>query len=132
MDDVDGGLVVYDERTDEAHYLAPNAAALWRACTGHSDADEVAAAAHVDSATAVEILRTLEARGLISAPEGQHSMTRRKALSRAGKIGLAAAVTAPVLSVVIPPAASAASNPDCDPRAPGGCVPPPFGGGGNS
>jgi hypothetical protein len=103
-------LLIYDLRTDAAHSLDAQAAAVWRACDGAASPAEIAATTGIAGAGVDHALRELAERDLVEAP-AEHS--RREALkigATAGAIGVAIPV---VRSIVAPTAAQAQS----------GCVP---------
>jgi len=112
-------LLVYDTTTDEAHQLAPVAAAVFGACDGRATLDEVADAAtrrlgqKVTPATARDALAILEERGLLDRP----GLSRRDAVRRAALAGAGAVAAVPLVkSIVAPDAAAAVSLVACLPN----------------
>jgi hypothetical protein len=107
LDELDGGLVVYDTRAHRAHWLEPSAAAVWRACGAGTDSSEIAAAAELDLTTCLATLDQLIDIGLVEILGG---VSRRSMLASAAKVGAAGTLAAPIISAVIPVAAAHAST----------------------
>jgi len=107
---VDGGLVLYDPRCSQAHWLDPEAAAVWRACGRSPSGDEVASIVGGDRGPVAATLVRLEELGLVRVA-GSPGVSRRSVLVTAARVGAAGAVAAPIISAVIPSAAAAASTP---------------------
>lgn len=106
VDELDGGLVVYDTRAHCAHWLEPSAAAVWRACSDSSGESEVASAVGTDVTTCAALLEQLIDIGLVEVVEG---VSRRSMLVSVAKVGAAGTLAAPILSVALPAAAAHAS-----------------------
>lgn len=117
VEDLDDGLVIYDERTARAHWLDANAAAVWRACHQPSTAEEILAEGALDATQGEAALAQLIDLGLVETGSGA-GYSRRAVLLTAAKVGVGGAVAAPIISAVIPVAAAHASTT-------GGGPPPP-------
>ena len=114
LEELDGGLVVYDPRSDEAHWLEPGSADVFRACAAGEAPRDVRRLAGASLS-----LRELISRGLVDdVPDGD--VSRRAMLRTTAKVTVAGAVAAPILTVVVPAAAAHASTPGT-----GGTPPPP-------
>lgn len=111
-EELDGGLVIYDTRSHEAHWLDDDAAAVWRACPAGASASEteIAEAAGVDLGAAVASLTRLGDVGLVREVVLGEPVSRRTMLGRAARVGIAGAVAAPIISTLIPVAAAHAST----------------------
>lgn len=108
VEELDGGLVIYDGRDARAHYLDPSATAVWRACEQLSSEPEILGAAGVDAASGEMVLSELIDLGLVEAESGSR-YSRRVMLSTAAKVGLGGAIAAPIISAIVPVAAAANS-----------------------
>ena len=103
---VDEDLLVYDQRSDEAHSLSAPAARVWRRCDGRTDIDALSTELDLDSETVVRALAELDDCGLLDAGPVA-GVTRREATTRVAKIGAAAAAAPLIYSIVSPfPAAA--------------------------
>ena len=109
VEDLDGGLVLYDPGCSRAHWLDPEAAAVWRACGRSSSGEEVARIAGGDRGAVGATLVRLEELGLVRVA-GSPGVSRRSVLVTAARVGAVGAVAAPIISAVIPSAAAAAST----------------------
>jgi hypothetical protein len=109
VEHVDGGMVVYDQRTNAAHWLDPDAAAVCRMADGRRTLDEVADSCELSKAAVADVLLRLHGLDLLT-DEGDRNVSRRAALTRIAKLGGAAAVLAPVISSVVVPSAMAAGS----------------------
>ena len=118
VDELDGGLVIYDRRCDRAHWLDAGAAAVWRAAAQGGTDTDIAQRVGVDAASAQASLVQLVDIGLVAADSGL-GVSRRTVLRTAAKVGVAGVAAAPIVSAVIPVAAAHASTPG------GGGPPPP-------
>ena len=100
-------LLIYDLRTDAAHSLDGDAAAVWRACDGQASPAGVADATGLEAAAVDHALLELAERDLLDPPL-DHS--RREALkigATAGAVGVAIPI---IRSIVAPTAAQAQSG----------------------
>jgi hypothetical protein len=114
-EELDGELLVYDSESNMAHALDPDAAALWRACDGHTNTHTLAVRSHTSEDKARDTLARLGQFGLLQVADAdQDGDTRRSALR---KIGIAGVGVAAINSILVPTAAAAGS---CTP--PGGLV----------
>jgi hypothetical protein len=118
VEELDGGLVVYDKRRDQAHWLDAGAAAVWRAAAEGGSDTAIAQRVGVDAAIARASLVQLVDIGLV-ATDSRIGVSRRTVLRTAAKVGVAGVAAAPIVSAVIPIAAAHASTPG------GGGPPPP-------
>jgi hypothetical protein len=116
-EELDGGLVVYDVRSDRAHWLDREATAVWRACESGRTLHDIAGSAGIEPAMAEATLARLESIGLV---EQSGAVSRRTMLRYAAKVGAAGAVGAPIISALIPVAAAHASTPGNPGGNPGG------------
>jgi hypothetical protein len=138
-EEVDGELVVYDQRSDRMTRLNHSAAVVWRACDGNrSPAELLTCAQAALGDLADEDLVALALDGLsasdlldgeappVRAPRDTRE-SRRRFIRRAGTVGIAATLLPVVNSLVAPTPAAAATItvPGC-----GSCVTIPFSGGG--
>lgn len=97
----DDGTLVLDRRTETAHYLPPEVARVWGACTGRNSLAEIASVAGTDEEIAASAVDQLLALDLLELPAG---VDRRSFLRRGAVIG-AGVFTVPVIeSVVASPA----------------------------
>ena len=108
-------LLLFDEETSTAHCLNGIAGEMWMACERESSASEVTELLHprwpdIEEEVVAASLSKLAAAGLLEGTTVQENIsTGRRQLIR--KLGFAAAVALPIVvtSVLIPPAAAAAS-----------------------
>jgi hypothetical protein len=109
-------LLVYDTETHDAHCLNSTAAFVWKQCDGTTSVAEIADRVRAELGAEIEdemvwvALEDLWTRQLLegeAAPAREGTMSRSQALRR---VGIAAAVSVPVItSVVAPKAAHAAT-----------------------
>lgn len=125
IEELHGGLVVYDTLTNQAHWLDPSTTIVWRASDGTRTVEEVGFAAETDRGAVIDALARLEEIGLLEPSPEEHDegISRRTVLRRTAAIGAAAAAAAPIMSMAIP-AAAAASSAGCPPCGPVPCCPP--------
>ena len=117
VEQLDDGLVIYDGRAAQAHWLDPSATAVWNACREPRTEAELAGAARLEGPTCKLVLSQLVDLGLVEAtPSSGYS--RRVVLRTAAKVGLAGAVGAPIISAVVPAAAAALSAMPVNPSPP--------------
>lgn len=109
VEELDGGIVIYDERCDQAHWLDMSTAAVWRACQEPRGEAEISVAAGVDATVCQVALSHLAQLGLLETESG-NAYSRRTVLRTAAKIGVGGAVAAPIVSAMIPVAAAHAST----------------------
>lgn len=112
-------LLIYDTRNNLAHALEPYAAAIWRACDGHSDISALAARCSISEEEAEAALAHLSELALLEDSEERAGDTRRTALRKIAIGGAAIASTSAISSILVPVAAAAGS---C--VQPGTCVLP--------
>ncbi len=108
-------VLVYDERSAEAHCLSAEAAAVWRACDGQTTREQIIATLELDAETVGSALAELERCALLETFEGPKTdgVTRREATVRLAKAGAAAAAAPLIYSIVAPTPAVAASEAFC-------------------
>jgi hypothetical protein len=109
VEGLDDGLVIYDGRDAQAHWLDPGATAVWNACRQPRTETEIATAAGVDRSRCEIALSQLIDLGLVEAESGR-GYSRRAVLRGAAKVGLAGAVAVPIMSTFVPAAAAAGSG----------------------
>ena len=113
-EELDGELLVYDSESNLAHALDPEAAALWRACDGHTDSKALAVCCATTHEHVQRTLARLGELGLLEVDQAdQDGDTRRDALR---KIGIAGVGVATISSVLVPIAAAGSCV------QPGNCV----------
>lgn len=108
VEEVDGQVLIYDQRTHEAHCLTPAAAQVWRACDGETPRDQLATHLGLDPSAAERALDELEACGLLVGIANP-GVTRREATTRFAKAG-AAAAAAPLIYTIVSPNPAAAQT----------------------
>ena len=118
-EEVDDGLLVYDETRDTAHSLNRTAAAVWRSCDGSRDVKGlvVALEAEIGETADEDLVRValddLAANGLLeNAPERDREaarLSRRRFIRRAGTVS-AAALALPVVHSIVAPTPAAAQT----------------------
>jgi DNA-binding transcriptional regulator YhcF (GntR family) len=105
-------VLVYDQRTDQAHCLGSVAARVWRACDGATTVEQLSVFLGLDAGTVARALEELEQCGLLDAAP-QAGLTRREATARLAKVGAAAASAPLIYSIAAPTPALAASQAFC-------------------
>jgi hypothetical protein len=100
VEHLDGGLVVYDTRTDQAHALDASAARAWAELDGRRTAPEIARWLGADSAAVLAAIDQLGAAGLLA---GVGPISRRHMLRRAAVVGAGSLAAAPVIDTVLIP-----------------------------
>ncbi len=87
----DDGLVVYDQRSDAAHSLRPDVAAVWRLCDGNATPQQIASRLALDPELVDCAVYQLEVCDLLEPTEGAESegfdfarLDRRGMLKRTG------------------------------------------------
>jgi hypothetical protein len=120
--EVAGEVLVYDQNRDEAHCLNSTAAKVWTHCDGVTTVAEMARllADEMQTPVADEVvwlaLEQLRKSRLLQGPllqkpfarPGQIQQLSRRAL--VGRLGIAAAVTLPLVSSIVAPRAAAAAS----------------------
>lgn len=101
-------VLIYDQRTDEAHCLSVTAARVWRACDGTASAEQLGDELGLDVATLGRALEELEACGLLALGM-KAGVTRREVTTRMAKLG-AAGATAPLIWSIVGPIPEAAAT----------------------
>ncbi len=108
VEELDGQVLIYDQRTDEAHCLSPAAGRVWRACDGKTSREQLATQLGLEADTVKQAIDELEACGLL-AGIANPGVTRREATTRFVKVGAAAAAAPLIYSIVGPSPAAAQS-----------------------
>lgn len=112
-----GELLIYDRNNNEAHCLNSTAALVWANCDGQTTIAEMARLLEAEMKTPVtdEIvwfaLSQLEKSSLLQEPRAsplKADQTSRRALMK--RLGIAAAVSLPLVSSIIAPTAAAAAS----------------------
>jgi hypothetical protein len=119
VEELDGGLLIYDLRTHEAHSLSASAARVWRCCDGQTTVAALSSDAGVDPDTTERALAELEACRLLDSAE--QGSTRREATVKLAKIGRGRGLGPPHCLHRRPgrgchqlqPSAGPVRNPDC-------------------
>lgn len=106
---VDDGVVVYDQRSQSAHYLAGPAAAVWNSCDGQRSERQIAAQLQLKDETVERAIAELVQAGLLEA-SGQSGYSRREATIRLARAGGAALAAPLIYSVAVPASAFAAAS----------------------
>ena len=106
-------VLVYDQRTSEAHCLSVNAARVWRACDGSTPVMSLAGSLSLEADTVARAIEELEACGLLEAGSAPVGVTRREVSSRVMRIGAAAASAPLIYSILAPTPALATSEATC-------------------
>jgi DNA-binding transcriptional ArsR family regulator len=126
VEDFGGEVLVYDQRSDQAHCLSREAAMVWRVCDGQTLPAGLASALELDPEAVSAALDQLESAGLLETGPVA-GVTRREATMRMAKVGGAAAAAPMIYSILAPTPALATSqatclnvNP-CDTSVNGGC-----------
>jgi hypothetical protein len=107
---IDGELVVVDSRTQQAHALPAFAATVWSLCDGNHGVAAIAARTGFSPDQVTDVIAQLRELDLLETAGGDNAVDRRAMLSRTAKLGAAAALAAPILSVALPAAAAHASG----------------------
>ncbi len=109
---LDGELVLYDPRSQDAHTLDADATHLWEALAEPADLATLTARTGLTEDQVIATLARLEALGLLEAPAEQHNGVGRREVLRRGAMLAAAGVGLPtVASLAVPGLAAAASTP---------------------
>jgi hypothetical protein len=106
-------LLIYDQRSDQAHCLTPAASRVWGACDGSASVQQLGSALDLDAVTLARALEELEACGLLD--NGPVTgVTRREATAKLVRLGAAAASAPLIYSIAAPAPALAASQAFCE------------------
>jgi len=114
IQEVDDEVLVYDQRIARAHCLTPEAASVWRACDGSTDADGIARKLGLEPDVVVRALGQLEDQDLLDPQPSTEAggSTRREFSVRAAKLGVAGAAVPMIYSVAVAtPIAAATPTP---------------------
>ena len=133
VQEVDTEVLVYDEKSHEAHCLNPTSALVWRHCDGRTTASEMAAILHRTLGTPLDIdvvevaLEQLAKADLVhelTVPfRSAAAVTRRRMLGRLSAAGVAMAL-APLVTTVLTQTAKAQAS-KAPPPPPQKKEPPP-------
>jgi hypothetical protein len=112
VEDLADEVLIYDQRTDQAHCLNREAAMVWRVCDGRTSREKLSADLGLDPSAVARAIDELDACGLLeSAPAS--GITRREATLRMAKAGGVAAAAPLIYSIMAPTPALAASQKFC-------------------
>jgi hypothetical protein len=108
-------LLLYDRDSHTAHCLSPIAACIWRHCDGEQDITELAELAGVSESLVADALHELREKDLLVAePELMQStipgVSRREAIGRVARYGVAAAAGSMIVSATAATPAMASSG----------------------
>ena len=101
VEEVDGEVLIYDQRNNEAHCLSAAAAQVWRACDGTASGTDLASQLTLDKDTVERALEELSACDLLDSPPVA-GITRRQATAKFAKLGAVGASVPLILSIVGP------------------------------
>jgi hypothetical protein len=112
VEDFGEEVLIYDQRTDQAHCLSRDAAMVWRVCDGNTSAAGLASALEMEPDTVSAAIDQLEAAGLLETLPVS-GVTRREATIKMAKVGGAAAAAPMIYSILAPTPALASSQTFC-------------------
>ncbi len=112
VEEIGDEVLVYDQRSDQAHCLGPTAASVWRACDGGAGIKQIAAKLGLDRDVVSHAIDELDECRLLDGP-GTAGLTRREATRKLAKLGTAAVAAPLIYSIVAPSPALAASEAFC-------------------
>jgi DNA-binding MarR family transcriptional regulator len=107
---VDDGLVIFDERSQTAHYLSGAAASVWDCCDGQLAQDQIAAQLHLTQEMVELAVAELLQAGLLEERSAEHGYSRREAAIRLAQAGGAAFAAPLIYSVAVPASAFAGAS----------------------
>jgi len=103
-------LLIYDRRTELAHALSADAAAVWERCDGQRTTAQLARELKLAPTIVEQALAELRESGLLEQPVADR-VSRRTVLRRTARASGAVLIAAPLIStVLIPPATAFASG----------------------
>jgi Coenzyme PQQ synthesis protein D (PqqD) len=118
VSEMDGEILIYNQRTNKAFCLNDTSARIWKLCDGQRNLSEISRFlekdlnAVVDEALIWLALEQLQQLDLIkydiAPPESISGLSRRQALR---KIGVAAVITLPLVSSIVAPTPLSAASP---------------------
>ena len=111
VEEIADEVLVYDQRSDQAHCLSSVAARAWRACDGRRTVGELSDDLAFDQQIVRQALEELDDCGLLDG-RPRAGLTRREATSRLAKVG-AAAASAPLIYSIAAPAPAVAATGFC-------------------
>jgi hypothetical protein len=111
-EELDDELLVYDQRTNEAHCLGATATRVWRACDGRASSAELSKRLGLDSEMVARALEELASCQLLDLGPAV-GVTRREATAKMMKVSAAVASAPLIYSIVAPTPALAASQNFC-------------------
>jgi hypothetical protein len=109
-EEIDGGILVYDLKSNDVHWLDDSATAVWRLADGEHTADEIALSSALPEAVVEETLDRLAALELVAPGSNDFGVTRRLALRRIAVAGGTAAFAGPLIASIVAPTAALAGN----------------------
>jgi hypothetical protein len=107
---IDDGVVVYDERTATAHYLSGAAAYVWDCADGQRSAQAIAAELGLAPEMVEQAVAELVQAGLFEEPPAEQGYSRRQAAIRLAQVGGAALAAPLIYSVAVPASAVATAS----------------------
>ena len=111
IEELSNEVLIYDQRTDQAHCLSSAAGTVWRACDGVTSIEQAGERLGLDKPTVMRALEELESVGLVDQVElSGDGMTRREATVKIAKVGAASAALAPLIYSISAPTALAAGS----------------------
>jgi hypothetical protein len=122
VEELDGGLLIYDTRNDRAHSLQSAAAQVWQRADGDTPPEKLSEELGLDAGTLDRALAELESCGLLEVASVADAdgrpvagTTRRELGIRVAKVGGAVAAAPLIVSVAAPrPAAAQTPVPGCE------------------
>lgn len=112
VEEVGDEVLIYDQRTHDAHCLSAAAGQVWRACDGKTPREQLSAQLGLDAGTVERALEELETCALLEG-DPHPGVTRRQATKRFVQAGAAAAAAPLIYSIVSPVPAAAQSFTAC-------------------
>ena len=121
---LDDELLLFDPEQGRAHSLNSTIAAVWRACDGMQDREQLADRCGIDQDTLQLALERLRAAHLLDetddpaavSAEGPSGVSRRLMIHKSLTAGAALGVAIPVIRWIVAPSVAAATSPHKHPR----------------
>jgi hypothetical protein len=121
-------LLLYDQNSHTAHCLSPIAACVWRHCDGERDMTELAELAGASESVVTDALHELREKDLLAAEPALMQSTfpgvsRREAIIRVARVGVAAAGASLIVSATAAtPAMASSGESPCESGGLGCCI----------
>lgn len=112
VEQVGDEVLIYDQRTHDAHCLSAAAGQVWHACDGRTPREQLAGRLGLGAGTIEHALEELDRCRLLDGAS-EPGLTRRQVTSRFVKAGAAAAAAPLIYSIVSPVPAAAQSVNQC-------------------